>query len=69
MKIDFLDLIKKSIIVVLAIGVIMIISSPIIGDDLSPNSLWWIEPIAYLGGSIFIIGCVILYLINYLFDN
>ena len=69
MKIDFLALIKKSIIVVLAMGAIMIIASPIIGDDLSPNSLWWIEPIAYLGGSIFIIGCVILYLINYFFDN
>ena len=62
MKIDILALIKKSIIIFLIIGVIMIISSPIIGDDLSPNSLWWIEPIAYLGGSIFIISCIVLML-------
>ena len=47
----------------------MIISSPVIGDDFSPNSLWWIEPIAYLGGSIFIIGCIILYLVNYFYDK
>ena len=65
MKIDILALIKKVIIIFLFIGVIMIISSPVIGDDFSPNSLWWIEPIAYLGGSIFIIGCIILYLVNY----
>jgi len=69
MRIDFLDLIKKGIIIMLVIGIILIISSPFIGDDLSPNSLWWVEPIAYLGASIFIIGCLVLYFINYFYDK
>ncbi|MFL2665420.1 MAG: sensor histidine kinase [Dehalococcoidia bacterium] len=69
MKSSFLDIIKKFIVILPIIGILMILSSPIIGDEISPDSLWWIEPIAYLGASIFIISCIILYLIHFFNKN
>lgn len=42
-----------------AIGLALVVLSPLIGEPITPGSLWWIEPVAYVGAGIFIIGGII----------
>jgi signal transduction histidine kinase len=44
---------------VTAIGLLFILLSPIIGESMSSGTLWYIEPIAYVGAGIFILGALI----------
>ncbi len=44
---------------VAAIGLLFILLSPVIGESISSGTLWYIEPIAYVGAAVFIIGALI----------
>lgn len=41
------------------IGLALVLLSPVIGEPITPGSLWWIEPIAYVGAGVFFIGAVV----------
>lgn len=41
-----------------AIGLVLVLLSPVIGEPISPGSLWWIEPVAYIGAGIFFLGAI-----------
>ncbi len=41
-----------------AIGLVLVLLSPVIGEPISPGSLWWIEPVAYIGSGIFFLGAI-----------
>ncbi len=43
-------------VTVASVGLALILLSPIIGELINPGSLWWIDPIAYIGAGIFIVG-------------
>jgi hypothetical protein len=40
-------------------GLVLVLFSPLIGESVSPGALWWIEPIAYIGAGIFILGAIV----------
>ncbi len=40
------------------IGLVLVLLSPVIGEPISPGSLWWIEPVAYIGAGIFFLGAI-----------
>ncbi|MCZ6538765.1 MAG: HAMP domain-containing sensor histidine kinase [Chloroflexi bacterium] len=42
-----------------AIGLVLVVLSPVIGEPISPGSLWWVEPVAYIGAGVFILGAVV----------
>jgi signal transduction histidine kinase len=44
---------------VTVIGLLFILLSPIVGESISSGTLWYIEPIAYVGAGIFILGALI----------
>jgi signal transduction histidine kinase len=44
---------------VTVIGLLFILLSPIVGESISSRTLWYIEPIAYVGAGIFILGALI----------
>lgn len=44
---------------VAAIGLLFILLSPIIGESISSGTLWYIEPIAYVGAAVFIFGMLV----------
>lgn len=44
------------------IGLLLILLSPFIGESLTPRSLWWIEPIAYIGFGVFVLGSVVAFI-------
>lgn len=44
---------------VTVIGLLFILLSPIVGESISSGRLWYIEPIAYVGAGIFILGALI----------
>ena len=41
------------------IGLLLVVLSPAISEPLSPGTLWWIEPVAYVGAGIFMIGAIV----------
>lgn len=41
-----------------AIGLVLVLLSPVIGEPISPGSLWWIEPVAYVGAGVFFLGAI-----------
>ena len=45
---------------VAAIGLVLVLLSPAIGEPISPGQLWWIEPVAYIGAGVFFIGAIAL---------
>jgi len=47
-----LRIIKLSTATVAVVGVLLIALSPLIGEPISGNRLWWIEPIAYIGAAV-----------------
>ena len=44
------------------IGMLLILLSPFIGESLTPGSLWWIEPVAYIGSGVFVLGSVVAFI-------
>jgi signal transduction histidine kinase len=44
---------------VTVIGLLFILLSPIIGESMSSGTLWYIEPTAYVGAGIFILGALL----------
>ena len=44
---------------VLGLGLILL--SPFIGEPVTPDLLWWIEPVAYVGAGLFIFGAIVGY--------
>ncbi|MBN4064498.1 HAMP domain-containing histidine kinase [Dehalococcoides mccartyi] len=44
---------------VAALGLLSILLSPIIGESISSGTLWYIEPVAYVGAGVFILGAII----------
>ena len=45
---------------VLGLGLILL--SPLIGEIVTPDLLWWIEPVAYIGSGFFIFGTIVGYM-------
>ena len=43
------------------IGLGLILLSPFIGEPVTPDLLWWIEPVAYVGAGLFIVGAIVGY--------
>ena len=43
------------------IGLGLILLSPFIGEPVTPDLLWWIEPVAYVGAGLFICGAIVGY--------
>ncbi len=48
--------------VLAATGLVLVLLSPLIGESIAPDSLWWIEPIAYIGAVSFIFGGVVAFI-------
>jgi signal transduction histidine kinase len=44
---------------VAGIGLGLLLLSPVIGEPITPGSLWWIEPVAYVGAGVFIFGAIV----------
>jgi len=42
-----------------ALGFVLVLLSPVIGEALVPGALWWIEPVAYIGAGVFILGAFV----------
>ncbi|HIF71747.1 MAG TPA: HAMP domain-containing histidine kinase [Dehalococcoidia bacterium] len=40
-------------------GFVLVLLSPVIGESISPGELWWIEPVAYIGAGVFILGALV----------
>ena len=43
------------------IGLGLTLLSPFIGEPVTPDLLWWIEPVAYVGAGLFIFGAIVGY--------
>lgn len=41
------------------VGLLFVLLSPVIGEPITPGSLWWIEPVAYVGAGIFFTGAIV----------
>ena len=53
-----LKYLRKGGAVLAAIGLVLVLLSPVIGEPISPGSLWWIEPVAYIGAGVFFLGAI-----------
>ena len=53
-----LKILKLFGLAIAGIGLLLILLSPFIGESLTPGSLWWIEPVAYIGSAVFVLGSV-----------
>jgi signal transduction histidine kinase len=56
-----LKILKIAGMAVAAFGLLLLLLSPVIGESITPGSLWWIEPVAYVGVAVFILGSLILF--------
>ena len=54
-----LKILKLIGLAIAGIGLLLILLSPFIGESLTPGSLWWIEPVAYIGAGVFVLGSVV----------
>jgi len=59
---SLLNILKYAGLSLAIVGLGLILLSPLIGEPLTPGSLWWIEPVAYIGGGVFIFGATVAYL-------
>lgn len=59
MNYQALKILKYVGIAVAVIGLLFILLSPLIGESISAGTLWYIEPIAYIGAGVFILGALI----------
>ena len=57
-----LKILKLFGLAIAAIGLLLILLSPFIGESLTPGSLWWIEPIAYIGSGVFVLGSIVAFI-------
>jgi signal transduction histidine kinase len=57
-----LKILKLFGLAIAVIGLLLILLSPFIGESLTPRSLWWIEPIAYIGFGVFVLGSVVAFI-------
>ena len=57
-----LKILKLFGLAIAVIGLLLILLSPFIGESLTPRSLWWIEPIAYIGSGVFVLGSVVAFI-------
>jgi signal transduction histidine kinase len=46
-------------IAVALIGLLLVVLSPLVGESITRGSLWWIEPVAYIGSGVFILGALV----------
>ena len=53
-----LKILKLFGLAIAGIGLLLILLSPFIGESLTSGSLWWIEPVAYIGSGVFVLGSV-----------
>ena len=53
-----LKIVKFAGLAVAIVGLLLVLLSPAIGETVMPGSLWWIEPIAYIGAGVFIVGAL-----------
>lgn len=62
-----LKILKMAGLVVAGIGLLLILLSPLIGESVSAGRLWYIEPVAYVGAGVFILGALVVFgVIQYL---
>ena len=54
-----LKLLRIGGIALAVIGLALVLLSPLIGESITPGSLWWIEPVAYVGAGIFFLGALV----------
>tara|TARA_Y100001960_G_scaffold261442_1_gene282370 strand:+ start:57 stop:1028 length:972 start_codon:yes stop_codon:yes gene_type:complete len=54
-----LRIFRRASVGVAGLGLLLILLSPIIGEPLFEGTLWYIEPIAYIGGGVFIFGAIL----------
>lgn len=54
-----LKILKMFGLAIAAIGLLLVLLSPALGESITPGSLWWIEPIAYIGAGVFILGALV----------
>jgi signal transduction histidine kinase len=54
-----LKILKYLGLAVAVIGLLFILLSPLIGESVSSGTLWYIEPVAYVGAGIFVLGALI----------
>mgnify|MGYP001393516018 CR=1 FL=1 len=45
--------------VLAAVGLLLLVLSPVIGESISSGDLWFIEPVAYVGAGVFILGALV----------
>jgi signal transduction histidine kinase len=57
-----LKILKLIGLAIAGIGLLLILLSPFTGESLSPDSLWWIEPVAYIGSGVFVLGSVVAFI-------
>ena len=57
-----LKILKLIGLAIAVIGLLLILFSPFIGESLTPGSLWWIEPVAYIGSGVFVLGSVVAFI-------
>ncbi len=57
-----LKILKLFGLAIAGIGLLLIVLSPFIGESLTPGSLWWIEPVAYIGSSVFVLGSLVAFI-------
>jgi signal transduction histidine kinase len=57
-----LKILKLIGLAIAGIGLLLILLSPFIGESLTPGSLWWIEPVAYIGSGVFVLGSVVAFI-------
>ena len=57
-----LKILKLFGLAIAVIGLLLIVLSPFIGESLTPGSLWWIEPVAYIGSSVFVLGSLVAFI-------
>ena len=56
---SLLNILKYAGLSLAIVGLGLILLSPLIGEPLTPGSLWWIEPVAYIGAGVFIFGATV----------
>ncbi|MBT3555042.1 MAG: HAMP domain-containing histidine kinase [Chloroflexi bacterium] len=57
-----LKILKLIGLAIAGFGLLLILLSPFIGEALTRGSLWWIEPVAYIGSGVFVLGAVVAFI-------
>jgi signal transduction histidine kinase len=54
-----LRILKIAGLVLTVLGFVLVLLSPVIGESIVPGALWWIEPVAYIGAGVFMLGALV----------